>query len=220
MMRVFSGKQMGGFGECGPAIGIAILSLLLSACGTQSVQQEVSAPTRPGTAAPIPTTAATVACTRPAASTLSLTEGPYFKSGSPERSVLIGAGMKGTRLILSGSVLTADCQPVLGARLDFWQANADGQYDNSGYTLRGHQFSDADGHYRLTTIVPGLYTGRTEHIHVKVAAPGGPVLTTQLFFPGVAQNQSDGIFAPSLVMDLQSTPDGDTATFNFVISLR
>jgi protocatechuate 3,4-dioxygenase beta subunit len=84
--------------------------------------------------------------------------------------------------------------------------------------LRGHQFSDAAGHYQLTTIVPGLYPGRTEHIHVKVQAPGGPLLTTQLYFPGVSQNQSDGIFDPSLVMSIQSNPDGDVAEFNFIIN--
>ncbi len=125
--------------------------------------------------------------------------------------------MNGTKLILSGYVLTTDCSPAAHAWLDFWQADANGQYDNSGYTLRGHQFTDAAGHYQLITIIPGLYPGRTEHIHVKVQAPGGPILTTQLFFPGVAQNESDGIFDPSLVMDVQPAVDGETATFNFII---
>ena len=30
-----------------------------------------------------------------------------------------------------------------GALLDFWQADAKGHYDNSGFRLRGHQFADA-----------------------------------------------------------------------------
>ena len=30
--------------------------------------------------------------------------------------------MSGTRLLLSGYVLTQDCQPVANAMLDFWQA--------------------------------------------------------------------------------------------------
>jgi hypothetical protein len=61
--------------------------------------------------------------------------------------------------------------PAANALLDFWQANPNGAYDNTGYTLRGHQYTDANGYYTLTTIVPGIYPGRTEHIHVKVQAP-------------------------------------------------
>ena len=98
--------------------------------------------------------------------------------------------MPGVQLVLTGYVLTADCKPVAHALLDFWQADSGGNYDNSGYTLRGHQYSDATGRYQLVTVVPGLYPGRTEHIHVKVQAPNGPLLTTQLFFPGVQSNDS------------------------------
>ena len=86
------------------------------------------------------------------------------------------------------------------ALVDFWQADDRGQYDNTGYRLRGHQFTDDTGHYRLETIVPGLYSGRTRHIHVKVQAPNQPVLTTQLYFHGEPANQRDFIFNPDLVM--------------------
>lgn len=159
-------------------------------------------------------------CASPATLTPAMTEGPYYKTGSPERASLIEPGMKGTRLFLSGYVLTSDCKPVDHAWLDFWQANAQGQYDNNGYTLRGHEFTTPNGYYSLETIVPGLYPGRTEHIHVKVQAPGGPVLTTQLFFPGVAQNQSDSIYSDQLLLSVQETPEGLQATFNFVVSTQ
>jgi protocatechuate 3,4-dioxygenase beta subunit len=149
-----------------------------------------------------------------------MTEGPYYKTGSPERASLIEPGMNGTFLRLSGYVLTVDCQPVTHAWLDFWQANAQGQYDNNGYTLRGHEFTDANGYYSLETIIPGLYPGRTEHIHVKVQAPGGLLLTTQLFFPGVAQNQKDSIYSDQLLLAMQETPDEFLATFNFVIQAQ
>ena len=36
----------------------------------------------------------------------------------------------------------------------------------------------------MRSIVPGVYPGRTRHIHVKVQPRGGRVLTTQLYFPG------------------------------------
>ena len=101
--------------------------------------------------------------------------------------------------------------------LDFWQADASGAYDNSGYRLRGHQSAGSDGVYHLDTIIPGLYPGRTEHIHVKVARPGASPLTTQLYFPGVARNQQDGIFDPSLLVNLSDSGGGKLATFDFVL---
>jgi protocatechuate 3,4-dioxygenase beta subunit len=101
--------------------------------------------------------------------------------------------------------------------LDFWQADANGVYDNSGYTLRGHQFTDASGHYQLTTVVPGLYPGRTEHIHVKVQAPNGKLITTQLFFPGVTQNENDGIFQQGLLLSIQQAGETLRGQFNFVV---
>ena len=110
------------------------------------------------------------------------------------------AGAPGTRLTITGRVLTTGGQPIPRAVLDFWQCDAGGVYDNSGYRLRGHQLADARGRWGLETVVPGLYTGRTRHIHVKVQAPGGDVLTTQLYFPGVAGNRSDGIFDPALLL--------------------
>jgi len=54
-------------------------------------------------------------------------------------------------------VFTTEYKPVAGVILDFWQADAEGQYDNTGYILRGHDFTDAAGRYQLDTIMPGLY---------------------------------------------------------------
>jgi len=151
--------------------------------------------------------------------TVGVTEGPYYKSGSPEASNLVNDGMQGQVITITGQVLDQNGQPVANAWLDFWQANASGAYDNSGYTLRGHQYTDANGYYTLTTVVPGLYPGRTEHIHVKVQAPNGPALTTQLFFPGVAQNSRDSIYDQSLLLNVADNDDGMlSATYNFVVA--
>jgi protocatechuate 3,4-dioxygenase beta subunit len=160
----------------------------------------------------------TPACTSPAALTPAVTEGPFFKPNSPERTSLLDSGVTGTKLTLTGYVLSVNCQPVAHALLDFWQANTQGQYDNNGFTLRGHQYTDAKGYYHLETIIPGLYPGRTEHIHVKVQAPGASILTTQLFFPGVSDNQSDSFYDPKLLMNLKNTADGEQATYNFIIN--
>ena len=125
--------------------------------------------------------------------------------------------MGGTVLVVSGLVLTRSCRPVGGALLDFWQADDAGQYDNAGYRLRGHQFTDARGAYRLETVVPGLYPSRTRHIHVKVQASSQSILTTQLYFPGEPRNRSDTIFADALLMDIRRAGAARRARFRFVL---
>jgi protocatechuate 3,4-dioxygenase beta subunit len=147
------------------------------------------------------------------------TEGPYYTPNTPERASLLEAGMAGTKLILTGSVLTTGCAPVARALIDFWQADNAGVYDNSGFRLRGHQFTDVQGRYRLETVVPGLYPGRTRHIHVKVQAPNRPVLTTQLYFPGEARNASDGIYREELLVAMRDVAAGKEAAFDFVLNI-
>jgi protocatechuate 3,4-dioxygenase beta subunit len=92
-----------------------------------------------------------------------------------------------------------------------------GRYDNVGFRCRGHQYADEQGHYRLETVVPGLYPGRTRHFHVKVQARGGRVVTTQLFFPGEARNKRDSIFRPDLLMSVTDVKPRKDARFNFVL---
>ena len=127
--------------------------------------------------------------------------------------------MAGAVLVLGGRVLSTDCRPLPGVLLDFWQADGRGRYDTSGFRLRGHQRSDADGRYRLTTVVPGFYPGRTRHLHVKAQRQGGEVLTTQLYFPGAERNDQDGLFDPVLLMRIRRrTGEAVRADFDFVLS--
>lgn len=149
----------------------------------------------------------TPTCTGP---TQSQTEGPYYKPDTPQRNSLLEEGMPGTRLILVGYVLDQNCQPLPNAWLDFWQADANGEYDNAGYRLRGHQFTDSQGRYYLETILPGLYSSRPiEHIHVKVRPEGGHEITSQLYFP---QQPIEG-----LTITLEDKGDYQLGYFNFVV---
>ncbi len=159
----------------------------------------------------------TPACQDGDEATLPQIEGPYFKPSSPERLELFEEGMAGQPIELVGSVLSRTCKPLAGALLDFWQADAKGQYDNSGFRLRGHQFTDAEGRYRLRSVVPGLYPGRTRHIHVKVQPSGGRLLTTQLYFPGESQNRSDGLFRRALLMRTAKNAGWIAGRFDFVL---
>lgn len=145
-------------------------------------------------------------------------EGPYYKTGSPERKK-IDEGVSGTKLILQGQVLDTNCNPIQNAWIDFWQADSTGQYDNNGYKLRGHQYTDIDGKYFLETIIPGEYTGRTPHLHAKVKARGNsPILTVQIFLPDLEKNKKDPLFNRALLMDIKDSANGKTATFNFVVN--
>ncbi|PNE32290.1 dioxygenase [Streptomyces eurocidicus] len=145
-------------------------------------------------------------------------EGPYFKPNSPERASLLEPGTRGTRLTVSGFVFGLTCQPVAHALLDFWQADDAGAYDNRTYRMRGHQYTDVRGAFTLTTVVPGLYPGRTRHLHVKVQAPGGRILTTQLYFPGEPRNNTDPLFDAALLMNVRQAGSAKQATFDFVVT--
>jgi protocatechuate 3,4-dioxygenase beta subunit len=164
--------------------------------------------------------AATPACGDGDPATPPETEGPYFKPRSPARTSLLEPDMPGPRIVVEGSVLGTDCRPLARALLDFWQADAAGRYDNTGFRLRGHQFTDDAGRYRLETVVPGVYFGRTRHIHVKVQAPHQAVLTTQLYFPGEPANRRDPLFMPALLLTKQDDGAAQRARFDFVLDLR
>ncbi|WP_020389690.1 carbohydrate-binding protein [Kribbella catacumbae] len=152
--------------------------------------------------------------------TPSQTQGPYFKPNSPQRTSLVTPTTRGTRLTVTGYVFGLSCLPIARVLLDFWQADVNGAYDNVGYTFRGHQFTNAQGAFTLSTIVPGLYPGRTRHIHVKVQAPGKPVLTTQLYFPNEPRNNTDTIFDPRLLMTVRDVPPtAKEAAFDFVLNV-
>ena len=152
--------------------------------------------------------------------TPSVTEGPFYKSGSPQRASLLEPGMAGTKLVITGQVFSKSCAPVAGAWLDFWQADARGAYDNAGYRLRGHQFADSAGRYTLETVLPGEYPGRTPHIHVKVMAANRPALTTQLYFSTSTRNQSDMLFRQELLLQIRDTATGKAGMFNFVLDVE
>ena len=148
-------------------------------------------------------------------------EGPFFKPSSPERSNLVEPGVQGVLLTVRGRVLGSGCGVVLaGAVMDFWQADGKGEYFD--VKLRGHQIVGADGSYTLQTVVPGHYLNgsqyRPAHIHVKVKAPGHPLLTTQLYFEGDPYNDIDPFIKKSLVMPVANGAAGAKASrFDFVL---
>jgi len=130
--------------------------------------------------------------------------GPYAVDSVPLRSNIV-EDQAGTPLTLNFQVMdTFTCQPLAGAMVSIWHANAEGLYsgventmlsadmkpagdriDTRGQSfLRGMQITDADGRASFRTIYPGWYYPRPTHAHVVVTPPDfGEVATTQLYFP-------------------------------------
>jgi len=87
-----------------------------------------------------------------------------------------------------------NCAPLAGVQVDIWSCNATGVYSGeasertaSDNWLRGYQLTDASGRVTFNTIVPGWYSGRTTHIHLRLrstydSSASGGTNTTQLFF--------------------------------------
>ncbi|MFI1399889.1 dioxygenase [Streptomyces sp. NPDC020681] len=158
-------------------------------------------------------------------------EGPLFKPQSPERTDFITPAIRGVRLELSGIVYDTACKPLPGSLIEFWQCDQNGDYDTTGFSLRGHQYTNSRGAFRLATIIPRDYWGRwgqrAPHIHAQVQAPGGPVLVTQLYFPDNTQaygrdfaalNAADRLLNRACTITLAGPQGGGyTGAFDFVI---
>jgi hydroxyquinol 1,2-dioxygenase len=135
-------------------------------------------------------------------------------------------------------------EPVAGATVEVWQADADGHYDVQLPGLeeaqgRGVLTSDADGRFHFRTVVAEAYpiptdgpvgemlraTGRhpwrPAHLHFMITAPGYERLVTHVFRKGDQYLDSDAVFGvrESLVGDWRVQPDGShTLDFGFVLN--
>jgi protocatechuate 3,4-dioxygenase beta subunit len=137
--------------------------------------------------------------------------GPFYPAQKPEDSdadLTIVAGRTnraaGTILYSSGRVLDLQGRPLPNATIEIWQANAFGRYHHPGdsdasgpldpnFQAYGRLVTDAEGRYRIKTIKPPPYAGRTPHLHFNVAS-GRTRLTTQMFFEGEAGNERDFLY--------------------------
>jgi protocatechuate 3,4-dioxygenase beta subunit len=143
-----------------------------------------------------------------------------YKKGAPVRTTLVEPGMAGTPLTLSGTVSGVSCGRIKGATVDAWQADASGAYDTAGFRLRGRQLTDAEGRFKIETIVPGHAAGRARHIGLHVNVPGKADFWTEVFFPDDPQNASDARFKKELAMKMVQAPKGRQAgLFDVVLKL-
>lgn len=143
-----------------------------------------------------------------------------YKKGAPLKATLVERGMAGTPLTLSGTVAGVTCGRIKGATVDVWQADAQGAYDTAGFRLRGRQLTDAEGRFRIETIVPGNAGGRAKHIGLHVNVPGKADFWTEVFFPDDPKNATDPRFKKELAMKAVQAPKGRQAgLFDVVLKL-
>lgn len=133
--------------------------------------------------------------------------GPFYPDVLPSESdadlVRIGTGApaQGEEIEVMGQVLDLNGRPVVSGFVELWQANTHGRYSHSRDTSNapldpnfqgyGVVRTDEQGRYRFRTIKPGLYPGRTRHLHFRIGGPGFEALPTQMYFAGEPNNAQD-----------------------------
>ncbi len=117
--------------------------------------------------------------------------GPFYRADAPTRSDLTFEGLEGVQVTLKGKVYKSDCvTPLQNALVEIWHCNTAGEYDNSSnkFLHRAKWFTDKEGEYSFTTILPGKYLNgklyRPAHIHYRVTAPNSKELISQIYFEG------------------------------------
>jgi protocatechuate 3,4-dioxygenase beta subunit len=112
---------------------------------------------------------------------------------------------RGQVLYVRGRVLNSAGAPIAGARVEIWQANADGKYCHPSDTnpapldpnFKGFALltTDRAGRYQVRTVKPGGYStafGELRPPHIHFAVDGRfDRLVTQLYFAGEPENQTD-----------------------------
>lgn len=166
--------------------------------------------------------------------------GPFFVEDAPELPLGgdMSFGATGEPCWVEGTVKSTDGNPIGGALLEVWEADADGfydvQYDEARTAARARLRTTDDGSFWFWGLTPTPYpiphdgpvgtlleaAGRSPmraaHLHFLVSSPGTRTLVTHIFVKGDELLTSDAVFGVkgSLVKDFVQqpprapTPDG------------
>jgi len=174
----------------------------------------------------------------PEGATPSTIVGPFHIDDSPEMPMGadLAEGLEGETCYLVGMVRDLEGKPVGGAKLDVWQADADGMYESQlgeeEPRLRAIFHTGPDGGYVIRTIAPPGYSipmdgtvgdllrktdishFRPAHIHFLITAPGYETLITHLFKKDAKYIDSDVVFGvkDKLIVEFKKCPAGKTPT--------
>ncbi|GGG53873.1 catechol 1,2-dioxygenase [Kocuria dechangensis] len=177
-------------------------------------------------------------------------EGPYYVPGSPvlptPGTLQMREDEPGTPLLFKGHFTDTDGNPIQGAQVEIWHADANGFYSQYApelpeWLFRGTVKADGNGYFEINTKRPapyqiptdgacgqlisaaGWHAWRPAHIHIKVSAPGYQLVTQQLYFPGDPHNEDDIASAvkPELMLDPKPRTDGgegEEVVYDYVLA--
>jgi hydroxyquinol 1,2-dioxygenase len=172
--------------------------------------------------------------------------GPFYVEDAPrfDLGADVANGAAGVPCLVRGTVRGLDGQPVAGAEIHVWQADAEGKYDVQRDELeepqaRGVLHADGKGRYHFRSILAEAYPipddgpvgemlratkrhpWRPAHLHFMIQAPGYETLITHVFRNGDTYLDSDAVFGvrQSLIADWLEQPDGSyLVEYDFVLA--
>lgn len=185
---------------------------------------------------------------RPGKATPNTMRGPFYRPDVPlmHHGVNISLDGAGTPVDVTLHLKDLDDQPVAGAHVETWQANAQGYYENQQpdlqpeHNLRGHFVSDDQGRVSYRSIRPSGYEVpkdgplgdllaklgaplcRPAHVYFQVTADGFETLTTQIFDGEDPNLGKDPLFSvkPGLVGCFREARPGTDAALELDIDFH
>ena len=161
------------------------------------------------------------------------TIGPFFPAsfvqGHEDLTHYRGGNARGQHIVLSGRILQEGGVPTRNTILEIWQPDANGIFQNSpdadpGFAGWGRARTDAEGWYKIRTVIPGSYGDRCPHANLMILAIGlTRRLVTTVFFSddpdAVRDPVLDCVTDPAARKRLFATRDGADA-YRFDLILR
>jgi hydroxyquinol 1,2-dioxygenase len=183
---------------------------------------------------------------KPAGCTEATVFGPFYVEGAPgfDLGEDVANGAPGVPCAVRGTVRGLGGEPVPGAEIHVWQADAEGKYDVQRENLEDHQargvlHANGKGEYWFRSILAEAYPipddgpvgemlratkrhpWRPAHLHFMIKAPGYETLITHVFRNGDPYLDSDAVFGvrQSLVADWVQQADGTyLVQYDFVLN--
>lgn len=177
---------------------------------------------------------------KPAQATQSTVLGPFFTDDAEDfaNGESIASPNKGEMCLVLANVRDTQGKPIEGARIDVWEADGHGQYDNQYEhrekpDMRGRLTTNEKGEFYFKCVKPVPYAVPTDgpvgdllrqlhrnayrpaHIHFRICVPDGEYdeLVTALYIAGDPYLQSDAVLGvkESLIVDVGKVEDGSLA---------
>ena len=137
------------------------------------------------------------------------TIGPFFPAsfveGREDLTRYRGGTARGQHIALSGRILQEGGVPTRNTILEIWQADAKGIFRHPndprngdadpGFAGWGRARTDAEGWYKIKTVLPGSYDARCPHANLMILAIG---LTRRLVTTVFFSDDPDAVHDPVL----------------------